>query len=79
MFILNCLMVFVLMFTCDVVWALYFRFVNDKRALPASICGVMIYMFGSMVTIKWMEDSRYLIPATVGAFLGTYITIKVLK
>ena len=79
MFATNCLLVFLLMFTCDVVWALYFRFVNDKKALLAGVCGVLIYMFGSAVTIKWMEDSRYLIPAAIGAFLGTYTTVKVLK
>lgn len=79
MFILNCLLVFILMFICDVIWAAYFRFINDKQALPASICGVLIYLFGSLVTIKWMEDVRYLAPAMVGAFLGTYITVKVMR
>ena len=79
MFILNCLLVFALMFICDVIWAAYFRFINDKQAMPASICGVLIYLFGSLVTIKWMEDSRFLIPAMAGAFLGTYITVKVMK
>lgn len=79
MTLINCLMVFSLMFTCDVIWALYFRFVTHKKALPASICGVMIYLFGSVVTIKWVENSLYLIPAVLGAFLGTYITVTVMK
>jgi len=78
-FAINCLLVFVLMFTCDVIWALYFRFVNNKKALPASICGVLLYLFGSAVTIKWVENSIYLIPAVLGAFLGTYITVTVMK
>lgn len=79
MFIINCLLVFTLMFITDVVWAFYIKLISDKKAFLSSVCGVLIYYFGSLVTLKWIEDSRYLIPAMAGAFFGTYITVKVMK
>lgn len=79
MFFLNCILVFILMFVTDVVWTVYFNFISQKLPKQAAISGVLIYLLSSCVTLKYVENVWYLIPAMLGAYFGTYFTVKYMK
>lgn len=79
MFLFNCLTVFFFMFLTDVFYAAYIRFLSNKEALNASIAGTLIYMFSAFVTVRYIEDIRYLPVAMAGAFCGTFITVKIMR
>jgi hypothetical protein len=50
--------------------------VADKNALHASFWGSIIILFGAVSTTSYVEDHTLILPAVLGAFIGTYITIK---
>ena len=71
--------VMVFMFLADVCWALYFMKITDRKAAQAGFWAVMIYLFGALTVTSYMEDKKLIIPALIGSFLGTYITVKFKK
>ncbi|MDI6733919.1 MAG: hypothetical protein QMD50_00285 [Patescibacteria group bacterium] len=60
----------------DVLWTLYIRRTNEGRAFSAAFFSAAIIVLGGMVVTSYVENAFYLIPATIGGFLGTWITIK---
>lgn len=75
MYIIKCLGVALSVFLVDVCWAKYFLYVAKHRPLPSAIWGSMIIVFAAFTTINYINDRFMLIPAFIGGFLGTYITI----
>jgi len=67
---------FIAMAITDAVWAKYMIAVADKRALPAGIYSALIMILGGVVVLSYTEDKRMLLAAVLGAFVGTYFTIK---
>lgn len=63
----------------DIVWAMYIIYVDEKRALMASIMAVIIYLAGSYTTIKFVENKEFIAPALAGAFIGTFIAVRFIK
>lgn len=68
--------VFVFMFVVDIVWAYYFLCVEKRLAFKSGICSVLIYVLGIYSTSKFIEDKTFILPGILGAFLGTYFTIR---
>jgi hypothetical protein len=68
--------VMISMMLADVCWTKYFMKVADKNALHASFWGSIIILFGAVSTTSYVEDHTLILPAVLGAFIGTYITIK---
>ena len=64
------------MMFADVCWTLYFMKVADKKAFQAAMWGSIIILFGAISTTSYVSDHTLIIPAVLGAFLGTYLTIK---
>jgi lipid-A-disaccharide synthase-like uncharacterized protein len=69
------LLVFVAMFAMDFVWARYTHAIAEHRAMPASFWAVAILGFSGYVTTSYVKDPWMLIPAGVGAFMGTWAAI----
>lgn len=65
------LLVFGAMFVTDVVWAKYTQAVAKRQPVRAGFWSVGIILAGAYVTMSYVEDAWYLIPAVLGAFLGT--------
>lgn len=63
----------------DVVWALYVKALAAKKAATSAFWSVFIYLIGSSVMLKLVEDPNLLIPACAGAFVGTYIAVRWFK
>ena len=50
---------------------------NLGKALSASSLSAVIVIAAGVVAIEYVNNNWYLIPTALGAFVGTYITIKI--
>lgn len=69
------LLVMVFMMAVDMAWTMYMIEVERRRELLAGLWSAGIMLFGSFVTLSYVEDKRYLVSAAIGAFLGTAGTV----
>ena len=70
------LLVFIATGVGDMFWTFYIRRTSEGKALQASLFSAAIMIAGGIVIITYVENKWYLIPATLGAFVGTYFTVK---
>lgn len=70
------LTVMVAMTLADVCWTLYFMKVAEKKAFQAGVWGSVIILFGAVSTTSYVHDQSLIVAAVIGAFIGTYLTIK---
>lgn len=67
--------VFALIVCLDYAWARYNIATADKQPMRAAILAVAIYFLGGLSTISFVDNHIMLIPALLGAFVGTYIAV----
>jgi hypothetical protein len=67
--------VMVSMFFVDICWAKYFLYVSQRKPFASAAWGSMIMVFGAFTTISYIEDKTLLVPAIIGGFAGTYLTV----
>lgn len=60
----------------DVLWVFYIRRTSKGKAISAAVFSAMIVLLGGIVVLAYVDNKWYLIPAALGAFAGTIITIK---
>ena len=70
------LLVFIATGVGDMFWTFYIRRTGEGKALQASLFSAAIMIAGGIVIITYVEDKWYLIPAALGALVGTYFTVK---
>jgi hypothetical protein len=68
--------IFFALFLTDIVWALYIRWSANGLALKAAIASIFIYVIGAFTFAEFIKDFWVIIPASLGCFVGTYITVK---
>lgn len=73
---LTALTVFVVYVFFDILYALYVICVSRKQALAASFTGSALYSLGAVGVMNYTHNVLYLIPLSLGAFIGTYIAVK---
>ena len=78
-FTIKFILVMVAMFLTDVCWTMYFVEVEKRKSIPAGLWGAAILLFGSVVTINYVDDHRLLAAAIIGSFLGVVATIEYKK
>jgi hypothetical protein len=78
-FILKFILVMTAMFLTDVCWTMYFVEVEKRKSISAGLWGSAILLFGSVVTINYVDDHRLLAAAIIGSFLGVVATIEYKK
>ena len=69
-------LVFVVYVVFDILYALYVIFVGQKRAIAASFTGSLLYSLGAVGVMSYTHNILYIIPLSLGAFVGTYIAVK---
>lgn len=73
-------MKWVLVFTAtviaDFIWARWSAECAAKRASSAAVYGGLIIVCSGFVTVEYVNDHWLLIPAVLGAGVGTYIAVK---
>jgi len=70
---------FVAVFVVDIFYTYYLKAVTESAALKAGFWGAVVWLIGSFAVIEYTADHMLLIPACIGAFLGTYVGIKLRK
>jgi hypothetical protein len=66
----------VLMTLVDICYAKYIIATAEKRALPAASWSGAIMLCGAFVTVNYVGDHSLVAAAMLGAFVGTYVTVK---
>ena len=64
------------MIAVDYLWAIYIRRVNEGNALQAAVTSMALMLFGGLVTISYVDNKWFLIPAAIGCILGTFFTVR---
>lgn len=63
----------------DFVWGQYNMAFIKHDKIRATISSGIIVALGGIALLAYVEDHIYLIPATIGAMIGTYITMCITK
>lgn len=75
--ITKALLVFAVTTLSDVFWAIYIRRVSERKMLAAASISSLIVLFAGFAAIEYVGNNWYLIPAMLGAFVGTFFTLKI--
>ena len=67
---------FVCMFFTDIVYTQLLKSVQNDRPFAASIWASLITFLGGVAVINYTTDNTMIIPAILGAFVGTYVGMK---
>lgn len=67
------------MFFTDIFYTYYLAAIQERNAFASANWAVVVYVIASMLVIGYTSDHWLLIPAILGAWLGTYIGIKLKK
>lgn len=71
--------IFLAIFVADIIWTLYIKWAADGKAAKAGFASIFIYIVSAFTFGEFVKDAWVLIPASLGAFFGTYCTIKASK
>jgi hypothetical protein len=63
---------FVAMFATDYAWSLYVAAIKNGAALTAGGWAVALFLLGAFTVLGYTKNKWLLIPATIGAFAGTW-------
>lgn len=66
------LLVFVSTLLADIAWTRYTLAVGARAAVKAGIWSTLIILFGAFNITTYVTDRRAIIPAALGAFIGTW-------
>jgi hypothetical protein len=70
---------FAIMFAYDFVWARYTLAMAERRPISASLTASMMPVFTAIMAIAYVSDWKTMFSAAAGAFLGTYVSLKMEK
>lgn len=68
--------VFVALAALDFFWARYTQAITNKRAVFAGAYAIVILALGGFSVISYTTDHTLLIPACLGAFVGTFAAVR---
>jgi peptidoglycan biosynthesis protein MviN/MurJ (putative lipid II flippase) len=78
-FAIQFVLVMLALILADICWTMYFTETANKNAVKAGIWSALIMLSGSYATVSFVNDKRFIVAAMLGAFIGTYATIKWIK
>ena len=78
-FAIKFILVMTAMIAADICWTMYFIETEKRKSIPAGLWSAAILLFGSAVTINYVDDHRLLIAAIIGSFIGVVATIEYKK
>ena len=64
------------MLVTDIVYTQLLKSVQNDKPFAASIWASLITFLGGIAIINYTNDNMMIIPAVLGAFVGTYIGMK---
>ena len=69
------ILAFVAMAVLDFLWAVYTKKVTDGKAIAAASYASVLMVLNATVVMSFVKDAAILIPAALGAFVGTYLAV----
>lgn len=69
-------LVFFAMVVTDIVWAGWSSALAAKQELRASLYAAAITVCGGFTIVQYTDDHWLLVPATLGAFAGTWLKVR---
>ena len=73
------IVVFFALFFTDVFYTYYLKAVQDNQAMRASLWGVVVFFVAAIAVVNYTTNHWLMIPACLGAFLGTFVGMKLRK
>jgi hypothetical protein len=73
------LFIFILVIFVDFIWTACIFHISKNNAIKASFYSVLLTLIGNIVTIIYVEDHWMIIPSALGAFIGTFLSVKLNK
>lgn len=67
--------VFIATVVSDFIWAKYMVAIADRRDVVAANWAVLVIAIGAFLVVSYVEDRRLIIPAVIGAWIGTYLAV----
>lgn len=71
------LAVFLAVAMTDALWTHYIQAASDGHRFPAAAYSALIVLVGAFVTMQYVRDRIYIVPAVLGAFVGTYLSVHI--
>lgn len=71
--------VFFAMTVTDFVWTDWAKSVSEKKALRAGLMSIGTVLCGAFVVTAYVSDPTYVVSAALGAFFGTWLSVKFRK
>jgi len=68
---------FFAIFFLDIVNAWYIKAISDNKPFIASFWAVFVTLASCVAIINYTRDNMMIIPALLGAFVGTYVGIVI--
>jgi hypothetical protein len=75
-FLERALLVFLATLTADICWARYTGHAANGERWAAAWWGAGIYAFGAFTVVVYTADHWMVVPAVLGAFVGTAVGVK---
>lgn len=69
---LTYIITFTAVFATDILYVYFLKAVQENRPIPASFWSVLVTLTGTITVISYTEDHWAVIPALIGAAVGTY-------
>lgn len=70
---------FLAMTITDLMWAWYVKKVNANNAFMSGVAAVGLFAVGAITVVGYANNPILIIPASAGAFVGTYLGVKYIK
>ena len=67
---------FLSMLVTDIVYTQLLKSVQNNKPFAASIWASLITFLGGVAIINYTNDNKMIIPAVLGAFVGTFIGMR---
>lgn len=68
---------FVLVFSINVLYTRYLKAVSNNTILTASFWASSINIVAALASINYNKNHWLIIPSCIGAFVGTYVSLKI--
>jgi hypothetical protein len=60
----------------DILWTFTVMRTAEKKALESAFFSSAVTLLAGLITIEYVQNRWYLIPAALGGFMGNYLTLK---
>ena len=67
---------FIAVVVLDFVWAIYTRHVTSGNSVKAGLYASAIFITNAYVVVEFVNDVTVVIPAVLGAFVGTSLAVE---